>query len=83
MNRVDFCQHTSPKLVSKFFCTVCQTFYGETEITVEVLAEALWRTDAIAHPWDEQSEEVREWYRWRIELLLVAAKEVAKEARDG
>ena len=27
------CEHTSPKLLSKFFCTVCQTFYGETETT--------------------------------------------------
>ena len=36
------CEHTSPKLLSKYFCTVCQTFYGETEITVEVMAEALW-----------------------------------------
>ena len=38
------CEHTSPKLLSKFFCTVCQTYYGETEITVEVMAEALWRS---------------------------------------
>ncbi len=89
------CEHTSPKLISKYFCTVCQTFYGETEITVEVLARAFWMMKAEDHKervgtaldqsdeFDDQSEELRESCRSRVGRLLEIAKEVAKEARDG
>ena len=89
------CEHSSPRLISKFFCTTCQQFYGETEITVEVLARAFWMMKAEDHKervgtaldqsdeFDDQSEELREWCRWRVGRLMEIAKEVAKEARNG
>lgn len=88
------CQHSAPRLLSRVFCSACQEWHGETEITVEVLARAFWILQCENHEGasltarppddlDDQGEDTRDWCLGQVGRLTEIAKEIAKEARDG